>query len=250
MAFISPQVCIYWLVAPISIVQGFYAKHYGLPLTVIAKIVLIAMLFDAISDPLIGYWSDRYRRQGGSRKPFILAGSLVFIVAGYFLYIPPMEVTALYFAACLISVYFGYTLFEVPHVAWASELAPTANDKTYIYSLRSIAGYMGMLLFYAAPLLPLFDSNEITPQTLKFSVLCSGLLLLPMLVWCLRITPNDYSGTQTSGLSGFKDTRLQGNTSAVSIGLRCLIGSLCSNCLLYTSPSPRDQRGSRMPSSA
>ena len=28
------------------------------------------------------------------------------------------------------------------------------------------------------------------------------------------------------------------------------VGSIASGCLLYTSPSPRDQRGSRMPSSA
>ena len=35
----------------------------------------------------------------------------------------------------------------------------------------------------------------------------------------------------------------------VDFSSRCL-DALCSNCLLYTSPSPRDQRGSRMPSSA
>ena len=36
----------------------------------------------------------------------------------------------------------------------------------------------------------------------------------------------------------------------VALSGRSLVHMLCENCLLYTSPSPRDQRGSRMPSSA
>ena len=40
------------------------------------------------------------------------------------------------------------------------------------------------------------------------------------------------------------------NVQSYSIVLIYCILYLCNFCLLYTSPSPRDQRGSRMPSSA
>ena len=48
-----------------------------------------------------------------------------------------------------------------------------------------------------------------------------------------------------------KDTRLSGYTlePALVSGLASA-GMHIYTCLLYTSPSPRDQRGSRMPSSA
>ena len=40
------------------------------------------------------------------------------------------------------------------------------------------------------------------------------------------------------------------NTVNISTASALLLASMGINCLLYTSPSPRDQRGSRMPSSA
>ena len=45
-------------------------------------------------------------------------------------------------------------------------------------------------------------------------------------------------------------TKLRRNLDQQLIGFQDIITKLANNCLLYTSPSPRDQRGSRMPSSA
>ena len=45
-------------------------------------------------------------------------------------------------------------------------------------------------------------------------------------------------------------TLSEGDISELHIGLIGTMNALFLNCLLYTSPSPRDQRGSRMPSSA
>ena len=82
-AYSLPLLSLDFLVAPImSILQGIYAKYYGLELTAIASVLIIARVFDGVSDPLIGYWSDRMR----ARKPFVLAGGALFIVCAYFLF--------------------------------------------------------------------------------------------------------------------------------------------------------------------
>ncbi len=113
-----------WLGAPIPILQGIYAKYYGFSLTTLATIILLARFFDAITDPLIGYYSDRYARRTGTRKPFILAGGLLLILSAYFLYVPiggdigeSSNVSVAYFTFWFMALYLAMTLFEIPHSA-------------------------------------------------------------------------------------------------------------------------------------
>ena len=105
LAYSAPYFATAWLITPVAIVQGIYAKYYGLSLTLIATIILVVRFVDAVSDPLIGYWSDRFYQRTGTRKPFILVGGLLFILCAYFLYVPPAEVGALYFTGWFIAFY-------------------------------------------------------------------------------------------------------------------------------------------------
>jgi Na+/melibiose symporter-like transporter len=209
LSYCAPHVISLWLVTPMFIIQGIYAKYYGLSLTVLASIILAARLFDAITDPLIGYYSDRYYRRTGSRKPFILVGGLLLIVSSYFLYVPTVHegagstptVSLVYFIVWFFAFYLAYTIIEIPHIAWASDLAKTAADKSKIYSFRGAATYIGLLIFYGIPLLPFFDTNEITPETLEVSVVLAGLVMLPLLLLCITKTPDGYTDTNFEGVA-------------------------------------------------
>ena len=198
-----PHMVVYWLYAGIMIAQGIYAKYFGLGLTAIAAVLLIARLFDAVSDPVIGFLSDLQRRRWGTRKPMMIAGGLLILVAAYFLFVPmgvdvagvsagqaQAKVGIVYFAFFFILYYLAMTLFEMPHLAWAGELAPGSRDKTTIYGVRGAWGKLGSLLFYAIPLLPFLSSREITPQTLQLSVLLAGAIMLPALFFMAVSTPN------------------------------------------------------------
>ncbi|WP_417466196.1 MFS transporter [Kordiimonas sp.] len=203
LAYSLPYVGIACLVAPLAIVQGIYAKYYGIPLTTIAAVILIARAFDVITDPVIGYVADRYYQKYGSRKPFIMAGGVLTVVSGYFLYAPLEQANAAYFTISLILFYLAYTLFNIPHVTWGGELSTQgkasqcksgksgikAVDKTGVYSLRVMSGYVGMILFYSIPQLPFFDSSDITPETLRVTAVVAGLLILGSLVICQAFTP-------------------------------------------------------------
>lgn len=181
-----PVVTTAWLVTPIGVVQGIYAKYYGLPLTTIATVLFLVRFFDAVTDPLIGYYADRYYKSNGTYKPFILVGGLLFIISSYFLYVPPKQVGAFYLTIWFALFYLAWTLFEMPHLTWASKLAQSSEAKAKIYSFRNIANYSGWLLFYSVPLLPVFESRAITPDTLHVSVLAAGLLMVPLLLISLK----------------------------------------------------------------
>lgn len=187
LAFASPVVATSWLVAPVGIIQGIYAKYYGLSLTTIAGVIMLSRVFDALTDPLIGYYADRFYQRTHSYRPFIMVGGILFIVSSYFLYIPPIDVTAFYFLSWYMILFFAWTLIEMPHVAWAGKIARTSAEKTKIYSFRSMCTFLGLLLFYAIPFLPIFNSPAFTPDTLEVSVTAAIFLMPVFLIMCLGL---------------------------------------------------------------
>ena len=178
----------------VIVLQGVYAKHYGLALTSIATVLLIAQLFDAITDPVVGYLSDHHYRHSGSRKSFIVCGSLLFILSSYLLYAPIRDVTVTYFLVFFLGYFLAITLFDIPHSAWGSEISREPEARTRLFAYRALAMNIGYLLFFALPQLPMFETPEFTPETMKLTVLLAGLLLLPTLYICIRYVPD---GPQT-----------------------------------------------------
>lgn len=207
------------LFTPIYIVQGIYAKHYGLALTTIAGVLLFARLFDAITDPIIGYLSDKSRIKRGTRKPTIILGAVVLVCSGYFLYTPPDDVDALYFALWFIVFYLGFTLFQIPHLAWGGEISHGTQEKTQTYTLRTVAAYIGIALFYSIPLLPIWENSEITPETLEFSAIVAGLLMLPLLYLCIKQVPDGscYSEEKLSVDKSRKPTKAPGGQFLITV---------------------------------
>ena len=67
----------------------FYNQILGLSGTLTAAAVTIGIISDAITDPLIGSISDRWRSKLGRRHPFMFAAPLPLIVTIYFIFSPP-----------------------------------------------------------------------------------------------------------------------------------------------------------------
>ena len=194
LSYVAPVLPIVFLFGPINVLQGIYAKYYGLSLTAIASVLVIARFFDAVTDPLIGYVADRHIARGGGRKPFLLVGAVLLIISSWFLYIPQGKVTIGYFLGWYLAFYLAFTLFEIPHIAWPNKLTDNSQQRSTLFTLRAGALTAGGLLFYAVPQLPVFDSAEITPQTLQWSVVIAGLAMLPALWFGLVNTPNGNAG--------------------------------------------------------
>ena len=68
----------------------FYSQVVGLPAEWVSFAILIALIFDAVSDPLIGYFSDNFRSSWGRRHPFMYASAVPVSLAYYFLWAPPV----------------------------------------------------------------------------------------------------------------------------------------------------------------
>ena len=81
-----------WAVVGIPVyvyIPKFYTDVVGINITVLGYLLLGVRVFDAITDPAIGYFSDRTRTRFGRRRPYIAAGSLILALSIYFLFNPP-----------------------------------------------------------------------------------------------------------------------------------------------------------------
>lgn len=167
--YAAPTFCLMFLVGPgQSLIQGVYTQHFGLKLADLAGIVLFARVFDAIVDPLIGFLSDRTQATlPGGRKFWVVLGGAVSVIAAYYLLIPKQPVTSSYFFFWFVICYVGWSLIEIPHLSWGSELSVDYTERSRIFSLRAFFFYLGYVAFLALPFLPIFSEPGYTPAVLE-----------------------------------------------------------------------------------
>lgn len=177
-----------------TVIQGVYGKHFGVALASIAVVLLTARIFDAVTDPLIGYLSDRYRTRWGHRKPWLLAGSFIAVIACWKLYVPPESVSVSYFLTWFLLAYLGWTISEIPYRAWLAELSEDYDERIRIATWRTFARYLGFIAFYGIPLLPLFETTEFTPETLKVTAVLAGIALPTTAIIAVTMVPEGNVG--------------------------------------------------------
>ena len=99
-------------------IPRLYSTEMGLTLEVIGFVIFLAAIFDAISDPLMGFFSDRTRTRWGRRKPWIFVGVPLYAAAIWMLLNPTEGVTVYYLAAFYIALRGTTTIFGLPYTAW------------------------------------------------------------------------------------------------------------------------------------
>lgn len=216
-AYAAPLVPIWMLHTPaLSILPGLYATVSGIDLVTIGAILVFSRVLDGITDPLIGLLSDRTRSSMGKRKPWVIAGGLLCMVGVWFWFRPGPDTGALYFLLASITVYIGWTMVEIPHGAWLSELSGDYSERSRISGVRTTAIYLGYVLFWLGPFLPLFATTEITPDVTKFlSYLVIGLIVVTVAWAVTRVPVGDESNAESpdlkaafAGLAANKPLRL------------------------------------------
>ena len=126
----------------------YYNQVLGLPGRYAGLAILIAMLFDAISDPLVGIWSDRTRSRWGRRHPFMYVSAIPVAITYLAIWNPPELSEIALFAYLTIScilVRFFITLYEIPSSAIVAELTHDYDERTRLLSYRYMMGWVGGL---------------------------------------------------------------------------------------------------------
>ncbi|MEM1132140.1 MAG: MFS transporter [Pseudomonadota bacterium] len=127
----------------------FYSQVLGVPASLAGLVLSIALALDAISDPMVGLWSDKLHSRWGRRHPFMYVSALPVAVSFYLIFNPPLdwneEQLLWYLAAMTIAVRLSITFYEVPSIALVSELTQDYDERTILLSYRYFFAWFGGL---------------------------------------------------------------------------------------------------------
>ena len=149
----------FWMLNYLTDTVGIAAGLAGI-------VVMIGRIWDAVTDPLMGYLSDRTRTRWGRRRPYLLFGSLPWFAAMVFMFTNPhLQSHAALFAwgviaYCLLST--AFTVVNVPYSSLTPELTKDYHERTSLNGYRSTFMVIGTLLGAGAalPLVGAFPSKS------------------------------------------------------------------------------------------
>ncbi len=124
----------------------FYGTVVGLEPALAGTALLIALLVDAISDPVVGYWSDNTRSRWGRRHPFMYASALPVALCYFLLWQPPElsnQGLFFYLLGFAILIRTLITFFETPSSALMPELTRDYDERTTVQAWRHFFGWAG-----------------------------------------------------------------------------------------------------------
>lgn len=134
----------------------FMTTIAGISPAIAGTVSTVAVLWDAVTDPMIGAWSDRTKNKHGRRRPFIRWGSLLFGVSIALLFINvnlPLGIKTVYYIMINMFYWVAMTSCVIPHTALGSELTSDFNTRTKLRSVAVIFLNTGTLIATSAPLL-------------------------------------------------------------------------------------------------
>ena len=166
-----------------AFVPNYYGQDLGVSLSAVGLVLLLSRSFDAVTDPLIGWLSDRTNTRWGRRRVWMLAAVPILMLAIYKLFMPdPADVSAFYLLVWLVTLWAGWTMLFIPYYAWAAELSPEYNERSRITGWRSSIGLGANVVSKLVPVLAIFCCAYGGTQETLFLVGSMTLLLLPLTV--------------------------------------------------------------------
>ena len=125
----------------------YYNQVQGLKPSLAGAALAIALVFDAVTDPLVGVWSDRTRTRWGRRHPFMYASIVPFSASIFFIlqpmHEPSQQALFLQLLFLAVAVRVSMTLFDVPRAALGPELTKDYDQRTLLVGISTAFGWLG-----------------------------------------------------------------------------------------------------------
>ena len=126
----------------------FYSQVLGLEARLVGLILLIALLLDALVDPLVGYWSDKTHTKWGKRHPWMYAAILPMAGAWLMLWHPPQTSSGWLYGYLLLFAFLmraAVSCYEIPALSVVPGLTSDYDERTSITRWRYIFAWAGGL---------------------------------------------------------------------------------------------------------
>ncbi|MCP4211014.1 MAG: sugar transporter, partial [Halieaceae bacterium] len=144
----------------------YYKQVLDLSGTLTGLAIAISIIWDGISDPLVGAWSDRLRSRIGRRHPLMIAAVIPLAVGFVMLYGPPASVLDdqgelfIWLLASILLVRTALTFFMVPYLALGAEITEDYHERSRLAGMRTNLGWFIGIMASAMALMFLFNEEN------------------------------------------------------------------------------------------
>lgn len=135
-------------------IPKFYTDVVGVEIAVLGYILFSVRIFDAVTDPAIGYMSDRTVSKMGRRRPYIAIGSLFVALTMYLLFNPPEGSAAfetVWLAVSVYALFLAWTVVVVPYESLGPEITFDYDERTTLFGMRDGFLIAGTLVAASSP---------------------------------------------------------------------------------------------------
>jgi glycoside/pentoside/hexuronide:cation symporter, GPH family len=139
-AYASPAYALAIIGIPVYVyIPKFYTDVVGINIILLGYILFSVRIFDAFTDPVIGYLSDRTRTRFGRRRPYIAMGSVLSALAMICLFNPPRtdpSIETVWFGVFIYALFLFWTIATVPYESLGPEITFDYHERISLFAVR------------------------------------------------------------------------------------------------------------------
>jgi len=120
------------------------------PIGLIGFSMIVARIFDGVSDPIVAYYSDKIKTRWGRRIPFVLFGTPVLFLSFVMIWFPPVSSESIFnfvYLAFVLSLFFvSFTTVVAPYLALIPEISKTSKERITLTMMQGITQILGVMV--------------------------------------------------------------------------------------------------------
>jgi len=190
----------------------YFTQVLGLSGALTGLIISLSLLWDAVSDPLVGAWSDKWRSPMGRRRPFMIIAVFPAGIGFVGLFSPPQVIIdhPTYLASWLLFWSFwvrtAVTLFSIPHLAQSTDLTRDYNERSRVLGARMAVIFFASVILPAVALTTIFseqagvDGRFVATNYIYYGVMSCILVWITGSLSCCLSTPEATKHHTTGGV--------------------------------------------------
>ena len=175
----------------------FFTNVFGLTFADAAALMLIARLFDVVTDPIMGSLADRTQSKWGTYRPWLIFGAIPFgLIFALLLYTPDFGPAGkrVYAYVLYLLMMAVYTAVNVPYGSLLGVMTDDDNEKNQFSSYRMVGAYaMGFITLLSFPYLQKMvggtDAHQYAVLGAIFGIIAAGMTLACGLMTKERLKP-------------------------------------------------------------
>lgn len=191
---------------PVAIYMSiFYSDTVLVPLGYIALAVAFARAFDAVTDPFMGWISDRTKTRWGRRRPWMAIGAPICALAFIALFSPPASLSTMeaarWFTLTFVVFFLATTMYGIPHYGLGPEITLDYKERLSLFGWMEGFSVLGTMVAAVAPALLIGALGDERRAYATLAISMGVLLVLLYAILCIRIRERpDFYGREPNPL--------------------------------------------------